>query len=407
MGSVFVTQEDRTIRGFGGKEHSVPFYIQFVPGYVAEVVNSTESLRYGGEHTLNTIIALPHITDKLYKRRANAGESFRYYPLFRGITDIPSKGDPILLCTIGTVNYYLGPLNTPNNSPTWNDDPNYYPEMVFNNESVGNVSGRGAAGESLNFNKNTLFSRLTKLRKKELDFGEAVREATGDTLIEGRHGNSIRIGSRSSNPYMFFSNSRLASNSQESLQDGSLISITSNGTLQQHFSQFILSSDTLEEPNRLMGTLVSSVNNNQDVQELTYNYSKNQTLVTSDRITINSKLDDIYLSSVKDIHIGTGRHLTISTNKDLIIESRKTYLGNPNKKENEDKMQSMVFGNKLVELLKEILEAVKGAQGICSGAPIPLADNTGAPGSLMPKITSLEQKLNGIISGKHYIEPNE
>jgi len=206
---------------------------------------------------------------------------------------------------------------------------------------------------------------------------------------------------------MFFSNSRIASNSQESLQDGSLISITSNGTLQQHVSQFILSSDTLEEPNRLMGTLVSSVNNNQDVQELTYNYSKNQTFVTSDRITINSKLDDIYLSSVKDIHIGTGRHLTISTNKDLIIESRKTYLGNPNKKENEDKMQSMVFGNKLVELLKEILEAVKGAQGICSGAPIPLADNTGAPGSLMPKITSLEQKLNGIISGKHYIEPNE
>ena len=42
-------------------------------------------------------------------------------------------------------------------------------------------------------------------------------------------------------------------------------------------------------------------------------------LFYSDRITINSKTDDIYLSSKKDIHIGTGRHLTISTNKDLII----------------------------------------------------------------------------------------
>ena len=267
MSSLFKTIPGKTIKGFAGKEYDVPMYIQFVPGYVAEVVHSRESLRYNGPRTLNTIIAMPHITDKVYKRKANAGESYRYYPLLRGITDIPSKGDPVLLCTIGGINYYLGPLNTNNNSPTWNEDPNYRPEYLLKNETaVGNISERGLRGESPNFNKEIMFPRLTKIRNKDLDYGSAIAETIGDTIIEGRHGNSIRIGSRSNNPYVFISNERSYVNSTESLGDGSLISIISNGTLKQHFGNyqnnidsdmegtldvfgFTLSSDLKREPN--------------------------------------------------------------------------------------------------------------------------------------------------------------
>ena len=208
--------------------------------------------------------------------------------------------------------------------------------------------------------------------------------------------------------------------------DGSLITITANGSLAQHFKSYIdgeitlntetgeeeidgeqkfgfqLSSDGVENNTYPIGDIQSDLNNEADIQDTIYGYGGNQMLLHSDRITLNSKLDDIFISSIKDIHIGAGRHLSISTNKDLIIESEKTYLGNPIDKE----MEPMVFGNKLVELLRETLEAIKGAQGICSGAPIPLADNTGAPGSLMSKIINIEQKLNGIVSGKHYVEPN-
>ena len=136
---------------------------------------------------------------------------------------------------------------------------------------------------------------------------------------------------------------------------------------------FTLSSDTLQEPNRFMGTLISNVNNNQDTQELIYNYNKDQILIHSERITINSKLDDIYLSSIKDIHIGTGRHLTISTNKNFIIET---------------------------------LAVIKNSQGLCQGIPIPLVDETKAPGSVNLKIAQIEQKINKILSTKHFIEPN-
>ena len=69
MGSVFVTQPDRTIRGFAGKQYEVPFYIQFVPGYVVEVVHSKESLRHNGDetiNTINTIIALPQREIQFY-----------------------------------------------------------------------------------------------------------------------------------------------------------------------------------------------------------------------------------------------------------------------------------------------------------------------------------------------------
>ena len=117
MGSVFTTIPGNSIKGFMNKDYDIPFFLQFVPGYTVEVVHSNESFRYEGDNTLGTIIAYPHISDQLYKRRASMGEEYRYFPLFRGMTEFPSKGDPVLLCTIGKVNYYLGPLNTPNNSP--------------------------------------------------------------------------------------------------------------------------------------------------------------------------------------------------------------------------------------------------------------------------------------------------
>jgi len=423
MGSVFATIPGNSIRGFLGKEQDVPFYLQFVPGYVIEVVHSKESLRYGGENTINSIIAIPHISDKLYKRRGSAGEEYRYYPLFRTLTDIPSKGDPVLLCTIGNKNYYLGPVSTDTNEVTWNKDYLYRPEQLIGKDTGGVTTPRDPDGTSPNFNKDNLYKRLVKVRNEELDYGTAVNETTGDTIFEGRHGNSLRIGSRSNNPYVFISNKRDVSNNTESISDGSLISITSNGTLQQHFGGysdvvndkeipgFILASDNVGENKRLMSNLISSINQLDDISPILYGYDKNQILFSSDRITINSKLDDIYLSSNKDIHIGSGRSLSISTNEDVIIEARNIYLGNPSPnqspRDSDKAMEKMVLGNKLLDVLQDTLAALKEANGLVQGIPVPLTDSTGAPGSFAAKIVPIEQKLESILSQYHSIEPNE
>ena len=44
-------------------------YLQFVPGYCADVVHSEESNGFSGEETVNSIFAVPHVTDKFYKRK--------------------------------------------------------------------------------------------------------------------------------------------------------------------------------------------------------------------------------------------------------------------------------------------------------------------------------------------------
>mgnify|MGYP003119734106 CR=1 FL=1 len=425
MASILTTLGKATKqKGVFGSSFNTPVYLQFVPGYVVEVVHSKESLRFSGEQSINTIIALPHVTDKAYKARNATGEQNRYYPLLRGIQDIPSKGDPVLLCTMNKTNYYLGPINTINNSPTWNTDPGYRPEAIIPSTDKGKVGKRGENGQSINFNKEISYKRLVKKHKDNLDFGEAKYETTGDMLFEGRHGNSLRIGSRDDDPYVFISNGRNSTNNVESLTDGTLISITSKGTLEQHFGTYIetetgteqerltsyeegtqkfgfqLASDTISSPNRLMSSLISSLNNDIDSQQLIYDYGNNnnnsQVLLHSDRIILNSKSNDIYLSSFGDINIGSGKNINISVNDSLVIESQNIYLGDPNKKT----MDNLVLGEKLKVVLNEIVELIpKITIFTQAGNQRPLPD-------INSDIKKVVRNIKNITSNKHFIEQN-
>ena len=156
MGSVFVTERDKVIKDVLGRKQPIPIYLQFVPGLCVEAVHSAESLSYNGEKTINTIIAVPHVTKKLYNKKAIArqNEQNRYFPLLRTVHDLPSQGDPVLLCTIGRINYYLGPLNSMENNVTFNDDPNFTQELNLNLDfEYGGVSELGKQGQSPNFNR--------------------------------------------------------------------------------------------------------------------------------------------------------------------------------------------------------------------------------------------------------------
>ena len=405
MASIFTTIPGKTIKGFAGKEYPVPMYLQFVPGIVVEVVHSEESLRYSGPNTINTIIAKPHITEKSFKRKSTLGEKERYYPLLRTMNDVPSDGDPVLLCTIGKINYYLGPINTTVNSPTWNDDPSYIPELPIA-EPSDTLPGNSTTqkGQTENFNKEILYSRLTKSRKEDLDYGNAIAKTTGDTIFEGRHGNSIRIGSRSNNPYIFISNERFPTNDIESINDGSLISITSNGTIQQHLAggidgdenvNFQLSSDTVENNSYPIGDIYTDLNNDVDIQEAIYGYSGNQMLLHSDRIILNSKLDDIFISSIKDIHIGAGRHISIGSFDTLNLMSSEVLIGNSNRASD---MQPMVLGEALLDILERIVSLFDEVQSV---------PQTGGKLIPSPNQALIKNDLEQILSNFHKIEGND
>ena len=431
MGSLFTTTDKLKQKTQFGGSVTAPFYLQFVPGVCVQPVTSMETLHsMNDESTTNSILAIPHISNKPKKKKTQLNDDDRYYPLFRGIFEVPAKGDPVLLCTIGGKQYYLGPLNTENNV-NFNTDNLHTPEIPLGtNRSDFEQNPILARGESLNFRK-VPHMRMNKAANKKLDGEKAFRDTHGDIMLEGRHGNSVRVGSRSDNPYVYISNGRHYSYMQEGFPDGSLIAITKKGSLNQHFGGygvqikeetapdgnnprkkfdreiefidgFILASDFSlsidKKPKRLMGSLVSSVNNKQNVKDLIYKYgeseNQNQVLISSDRITFNSKSDDIYLSSKKDIHIGTRRHLTISTNEKFIIESENVYIGNPNTK----KTQGIVLGEDLKKVLKDIVNLFSEVKAISLLGANPLIPS--------PNVSKVITSIDKILSTKHFVESN-
>tara|TARA_R100001163_G_scaffold1842_1_gene2877 strand:+ start:224 stop:1561 length:1338 start_codon:yes stop_codon:yes gene_type:complete len=444
MASIFTTSREAKIKTSFGKGKFTPFYLQFVPGVCVDSITSNNTLNsYNDQSNVNSILAIPHIRNKQKKRKSNLNNNDRYFPLMRGMFEVPAKGDPVLLCTIGSRQYYLGPLNTDNN-PNFNGDNLREPETNLTADGV-ETNSVLAKGESLNFQKAN-HNRMIKEWNEKLDGGITYNETHGDMMLEGRHGNSLRIGSRAKNPYIIISNGRQETFFKEGFTDGTLISIINRGSLNQHFGGyakeispisatadvndpngnlsgadvekreleivdgFVLASDYVSQrdnetqPTRLMGDLIKGVNGVEDAKEIIYDYGKdteqNQVLISSERITLNSKLDDIYLSSNKDIHVGTKRHLTISTNENFIIESENVFLGNP-LRDGEDRTEEfdkMVMGKKLQQVLKDIL-------GLFKEIKVPTMLNAaGTPSLPLPSEQSVSTAIDKILSNKYFLD---
>ena len=190
MASTFTTRQKATTgigKLFCGTT-TEEIYLQFVPGIVLDVVVNSNSAAYTTIRDLNSIIAKSHVSNDVEQDSVN---KTRYYPLMRGMVDVPTKGDPVLLCTFGGVNYYLGPISTMNN-PNFNMD-----HLDIQNYNLGGDGGKVSIKDRMKISKNFTtvgVRRLQKLFNADLD-GEqkVINEVHGDLIYEGRHGNSIRI----------------------------------------------------------------------------------------------------------------------------------------------------------------------------------------------------------------------
>ena len=421
MASIFTTSDKIKVKGPLQSSTFTPFYLQFVPGVCVETITSDDILKSYGEYSnTNSILAISHIRNGPKKKKSNLDNTDRYFPLFRGMFEVPAKGDPVLLCTIGGKQYYLGPLNT-SNSPNFNPDNLWEPEIG----STGKVENKEQdsklqKGESLNFVK-TSHLRMSKPYNELLDGTEALNENHGDLMLEGRHGNSVRVGSRGENPYVFISNGRQRSFQREGFADGTLISITSYGSLNQHFggygreydpadptlveivdgfklaSDYVSDADKETPPKRFMGDLIKGMNGEEN-DEFIYNYGSlektNQVLISSDRIIFNSKVDDLLLSSNKDIHIGSKENVGISTGKDFVVDSEKTYLGSPYV--DGASHDQMVMGKKLQQVLKDIVGLFKEIK-----TPTMMGPQASLP---LPSEQSVISAIDGILSSKHFLD---
>ena len=443
--------------GLFGSNRPSHTYLQFVTATVYANVTNEQSpyvhnLDTGELSTSNigTIFAIPHEGVENIKNESQIfQERFRFKPLLRGISEIPTRGDQVLVAHLGNVNYFLGPLNS-DNSPNMNTDTVGITIVPPEHGNVTQYADRKNVTDS-NFDEIPV-KRLVKKSIPGIDFTsdekifvinpktneEYLSSQHGDFVLEGRHGNSIRLGSRGMDCMTYISNGRNIENNTESWMDSSVIALSKRGTLEQLLGGHVVDIETplidpeeqpevIQQPFRF--NIYSDIENLSDrkvidtVKEVhkelyadeslfeetpdmyTRDYAAEQMYFGSQgRITFNAR-EDMIFSSGYDTHFGTMGFFTFSAGNDIIFNSTNIYLG---KAAIKDK-NPLVLGNELVGILKDMVKVIKMAASNFYFAPVPLVDSNmvplataAGPGTL----TDIEGRLNTILSEFHYIENN-
>ena len=321
-------------------------------------------------------------------------------PLLRGISDSIVHGDSVIYTIIGKIYYYLGPLNTTNN-------PNYSPDnIVSSNLNPNGIILDKRKEDTYGYPKNYFrraINKIFKRKKQYLDrpynvgIGENgsnvdLESNFSDLQLEGRHGNSIQIGSRFINPYILIDNNNISQN------NGSVIGMLSFGSIADYYNFNGLSSDKIvlksyeEEQDEYKGYLIGIGNSSisqedippQNVFNINYGGVKqtpeqqtefDQVIMFSDRITFDAQENDLTMSAFRNINVGAGQNISITSKGFSLIESNNIYLGVQSQK----KKEPMVLGDELRKMLEDITKILKNAHALVQGVPVPLTDALGAP----------------------------
>ena len=71
MASIFTTSDKIKVKGPLQSFAFTPFYLQFVPGVVVDVVTHPTAFNsFGSFQTINSIVAIPHVQEGTKKTRA-------------------------------------------------------------------------------------------------------------------------------------------------------------------------------------------------------------------------------------------------------------------------------------------------------------------------------------------------
>ena len=380
--------------------------VEFNLGIVHRIyLNNSDEPRQNAETNAYQIIDVKPLNGTL----PTIQRSLKARPLFRGISDSITRGDLVLFAYIAKKLYYMGPLNTYNN-PNVSDAP-FYSKKLFTRDdsdpSLINTTGYGVEYPSLTVN-----SKLEKKKNSTLDI-RIINEyydssKLSDLTFEGRHGNSIRLGSRAIFPHLNISNNNVKS--EEVLNDGSIISMLSNGSIAQNYGMeqqdFRLSVDPIPKE----GEEVSSYKLNKGSGEESFNYAFglesdtdtktdfDQIIIFSDRITFDARSPlggDFTVSSNNNINFGARNNFTLNNSGYSVINSNNIYLGVESKK---TKKEPIVLGDELRKLLEDMAKILKNAHAFVQGVPIPLVDASGAPLKLASTTVESIQSITDLVS---------
>ena len=258
----------------------------------------------------------------------------RVYPLFPNNQSYPLINETVVILplisnnssnnSIDTTYYYISTINLWNSVET---NP-----LVLNNTS--------------DFKPGTYFNEKGTINP--------LYSFEGDYIIEGRFGNSIRLGNTVPN-----NTAPLNNNWSKTGSLGDPITIISNGlhSISPSFNSITEDINSDKSSIYLTSTQQLPIEVSSQNDYLSYSspptspkeYVGNQVILNSGRILFNSTKDHILLSSAKSINLNTVESVNIDAATQTVIQTPELYLGGVNT------AQPVILGNDLVGLLTDIL----------------------------------------------------
>lgn len=328
-------------------------------------------------------------------------------PLLANTKTFPLKNEIVFLIRLPDTNslnnltnneiyYYLNVISL------WNHPHhNAFPNPLNNNtisesqnkdyKSIGDGNVRRVTDKSTDINLNSSNDSGGKFKEKTNI--HPILPFTGDSIFEGRFGNSIRLGST------IKSKSQYQNNWSTTGNEGDPITILRNGqptnssdegwlptveSINNDLSSIYLTS-TQRIPINVSSKNYSGISADQ-IPTYPISYKENQIILNSGRILFNSITDSILLSSQKIISISANEDIGISTRKNVTLTGDLIKLGGINAGE------SLLLGDSFIKQFKALLEAMNLLCDVLVAEPVLNINTTAAAAQLKTVINLIKDK---------------
>tara|TARA_R110002020_G_scaffold26793_4_gene86634 strand:- start:1474 stop:2763 length:1290 start_codon:yes stop_codon:yes gene_type:complete len=342
-----------------------------IPSRVIDIILDENHPKYTSWNDIGSIL-FESIDESFSISQTKASSIFpqlKSFPLINEIVFVISvpKGLDYDSKTVSSKYFYFNPIGMWNN-PHNNAVPNSIPFSKFfqnlqNKSTYGKSSINPQSREEQNepivyLNSQKNFSQNTFVEKSNI---YPLMPFMGDNIIEGRYGQSIRLGHTAQ------TKSNKKNNWSESGENGDPIIILRNGqsplvnepgwvptteNIRDDLSSIYLTSTQKLKDFKVAGNENYSAFPSQFLPQPPSLFINPQIALNSNRITINAKEDSILLSAKKTISLSVEGSVGISS-PSFYVGSNKIRLGGNDAKE------PILKGNITISLLKSLVESVE------------------------------------------------
>ena len=288
---------------------------------------------------------------------------------------------------------YLEDLPSPTSQVTNSSSQKYYVSVVnlWNNNQQNSQPASDQSALGLTFVENPNIKTLLSFE--------------GDHIVQGRQGSALRFGSTTK----LFSNLNEWS---EIGNDDNPITILSNGFSYEAGEKF-----HVEKINKDLSTIYLTSaqklplqpDRTGNVNPLTSpiepsKYSNAQVIINSDRVTLNSKKDEVMIFAKTNVEINTKNIINLNANERVHLNTNSVFLGTVN---NELPTEPIVLGSRLYNLLDGLLEGLQTfsialTTIIASPEGTPMIDLNNAAQALSNKLENVEGQIENILSNRNF-----